>query len=111
MAATTTDRPGAGESTAEERELRIQLAAAYRLAEDFGDKQVMLMRNHGALATGKTVSEAFMAAFYLEKACQFQVLAQSTGMPIVLPSGEIREQPGRAPGGEDRGWTALLRKL
>src|SRR5262249_55826159 len=53
-----------------------------QLAEDFGDKSVMLMRNHGVLTTGQTVSEAFIEAFYMERACQFQILAQASGQPL-----------------------------
>lgn len=82
-----------------------------RLAEDFGDKWVMLLRNHGALTTGKNVGEAFIAAFYLERACQFQILAQSSGMPLVLPDEEVRAGSDRAPRNEDVAWSALLRQL
>jgi len=81
------------------------------LAEDMGDSVVMLMRNHGLVTTGKTVGEAFVAAYYLEKACQFQVLAQSTGQKIVMPSEDLQRSPGRALGGDERAWPALLRLL
>ncbi|MEA2642647.1 MAG: hypothetical protein QOF51_4041 [Chloroflexota bacterium] len=91
------------------------------LAEDFGDKSVMLLRNHGLITAGKTVGEAFVAAYYLEKACQFQVLAQSTGQPIVMPT--LGRNPERAAGSrpipesgrtgrsEERAWPGLLRML
>ena len=81
------------------------------LAEDMADKAVMLMRNHGLLATGKTVGEAFVSAFYLEKACQFQVIAQSTGQPIVFPREELLSGEGRLGGGDVAAWAPLLRKL
>jgi len=81
------------------------------LAEDMGDSVVMLMRNHGLVTTGKTVGEAFVAAYYLEKACQFQVLAQSTGQKIIMPSEDLQRAPGRALGGDERAWPALLRLL
>ncbi len=76
-----------------------------RLGEDIGDKAVMLLRNHGVLATGKTAAEAFNKAFYLELACQFQVLAQSTGQKIMLP-----QHPSRTTA-PMRAWPALLRML
>jgi ribulose-5-phosphate 4-epimerase/fuculose-1-phosphate aldolase len=82
-----------------------------RLAEDFGDKWVMLLRNHGGITTGKAVGDALVAAFYLEKACQFQVLAQSTGQPIVLPSEEARGTGENFPRNEERAWAALVRQL
>jgi ribulose-5-phosphate 4-epimerase/fuculose-1-phosphate aldolase len=81
------------------------------LAEDMGDKVVMLLRNHGMITTGKTVGEAFVAAFYLEKACQFQILAQSTGQPIVMPAEDLQRSPGRQLGAYERAWPALVRML
>jgi ribulose-5-phosphate 4-epimerase/fuculose-1-phosphate aldolase len=83
-----------------------------RLAEDIGDKSVMLLRNHGILTTGRTVGEAFVSAFYLEKACQFQILAQSAGVPLVMPAEEIRlAASGRSTGADERAWPGLLRML
>ena len=35
-----------------------------RLVADLGDKQVMLMRNHGQLTAGRTVAEAFSLAYF-----------------------------------------------
>ena len=81
------------------------------LAEDFGDKWVMLLRNHGGLTAGATVADAFIAAFYLEKACQFQVIAQSTGQPIVMPSDELIAKSGVVPRSEDAAFRSLLRTL
>jgi ribulose-5-phosphate 4-epimerase/fuculose-1-phosphate aldolase len=85
-----------------------------RLQEDMGDASVMLMRNHGVLATGETVGEAFIAAYYMERACQFQILAQASGKPLVLPPVEPRPRqrgPGTLSGRTDDAWPALLRML
>ena len=81
------------------------------LAEDLGDKWVMLLRNHGLLAAGKTVGQAFIAAFYLEKACQFQVLAQSTGQPIIMVPEEAYHASAEPSDQEEISWPALLRQL
>jgi ribulose-5-phosphate 4-epimerase/fuculose-1-phosphate aldolase len=87
-------------------------AECARLVKDMGDKSVMILRNHGGITTGKTVGEAFVASFYLEKACQFQILAQSAGAPLVMPADEIIAASGRPPGSSDeRGWPSLLRML
>jgi ribulose-5-phosphate 4-epimerase/fuculose-1-phosphate aldolase len=86
-----------------------------RLQEDFGDAKIMLMRNHGVLATGRTVGEAFIAAYYMERACQFQILAQSSGQPLIVP--EVTPRPRQTPTGEtlsgrvDDAWPALLAML
>lgn len=85
-----------------------------KLQEDMGDSSVMLMRNHGVLATGKTVGEAFLAAFYVERAAQFQILAQASGQNLVMPGIEPRPRPsGQATlsGRTDDAWPALLRML
>lgn len=86
-----------------------------RLAEDMGDNQVMLMRNHGVLTTGQTASEAFIAAFYLERACQFQILAQASAQPLIMPAVEgrarVRQGPETLSGRVDDAWPALLRML
>ena len=82
-----------------------------RLAKDMGDKSVMILRNHGGITTGKTVCEAFIASFYLEKACQFQILAQSAGVPLAMPADEIIAASGGRPAGDERAWSSLLRML
>ena len=82
-----------------------------RLVKDLGDKPVMLLRNHGGITTGKTVGEAFVASFYLEKACQFQILAQSAGVPLTMPADEIIAASGGRPAGDERAWPSLLRML
>jgi ribulose-5-phosphate 4-epimerase/fuculose-1-phosphate aldolase len=85
-----------------------------RLAEDMGDNQVMLLRNHGVITTGQTVGEAFIAAFYMEKACQCQILAQASGQSLVMPAVESRPRqrgPATLSGRTDDAWPALLRML
>lgn len=86
-------------------------AECTRLVKDLGDKSVMLLRNHGGITTGKTVCEAFVASFYLEKACQFQILAQSAGVPLTMPADEIIAASGGRPAGDERAWPSLLRIL
>jgi len=86
-------------------------AECSRLVKDLGDKPVMLLRNHGGITTGKTVCEAFVASYYLEKACQFQLLAQSAGVPLAMPADEIIAASGGRSAGDDRAWPSLLRML
>jgi len=86
-------------------------AECQRLARDIGNKSVMLLRNHGGITTGKTVMEAFIGSYYLEKACQFQILAQSAGAPLVMPADDIIAASGGRPAGDERAWPSLLRML
>lgn len=44
-----------------------------RLQQDLGDKNGMLLWNHGTLTLGPTVGEAFTRMYALEKACSMQV--------------------------------------
>ncbi len=53
-----------------------------RLVTDLGDKNAMIMRNHGLLTVGRSVGEAWVRMWHLEQACKVQVLAQSTGRAI-----------------------------
>ena len=59
------------------------------LSQDLGRKFVMLMRNHGSLACGKTIQEAMFYAYHLEKACHTQCLALQSNQTLVYPSKQL----------------------
>jgi ribulose-5-phosphate 4-epimerase/fuculose-1-phosphate aldolase len=59
-------------------------AEGERLARALGTKSVLMMRNHGVLAVGETVPQAFERLYFLERAAQQQVLALSTGRALRL---------------------------
>lgn len=60
-----------------------------RLARDLGPHKAMILRNHGLLAAGTTVAEAFHNIYYLERACQSQVKAMAGGAKLHLPPEEV----------------------
>jgi ribulose-5-phosphate 4-epimerase/fuculose-1-phosphate aldolase len=62
-----------------------------RLVADLGQHDAMILRNHGLLVGGRTISEAFLNIYYLERACQAQVAAMSGGAELVLPPKEVCE--------------------
>ena len=66
-----------------------------RLLENLGDCEVMLLRNHGTLAVGRTVAEGFNNAYRLERACRTQLLAQACNDEVLLPSQEVFEKTSR----------------
>jgi ribulose-5-phosphate 4-epimerase/fuculose-1-phosphate aldolase len=71
-----------------------------RLVRDLGEQPVMVLRNHGLITVGRTVAQAFLRMYYLEKACEIQVAAQSTGQPLIIPADAIcrrAEQQFNAP--------------
>lgn len=53
-----------------------------RMAEALGDKRVLFLGGHGVIVVGDSIAEAFSYLYYLERACQAQVLAMSTGRPL-----------------------------
>ena len=63
-----------------------------RLLANLGDCDVMLLRNHGPLAVGRTVAEAFNNIYRLERACRTQLMAQGGGDEIVLPPKAVIEK-------------------
>jgi ribulose-5-phosphate 4-epimerase/fuculose-1-phosphate aldolase len=60
----------------------VHLDERERLVTDLGDKDIMILKNHGLLTVGRSVAEAWVSMWQLEKACQVQVVAQSTGQAI-----------------------------
>lgn len=95
----------------------VDLEERERLVADLGDKSAMLLRNHGTLAFGATIGEAFLKMYYLERACEAQVLALSAGEANINhpPQGapEITEQQGKVGlkvAANLLAWPALLRK-
>ena len=88
-----------------------------RIVADLGDKSVMIFRNHGTLALGETIGEAFLKMYFLERACEAQVKALSAGEANVNnpPQGapEVAAEQGKASlklGANMLAWPALLRK-
>jgi ribulose-5-phosphate 4-epimerase/fuculose-1-phosphate aldolase len=86
-----------------------------RLISDLGGRQCMVLGNHGLLTVGRSVAEAFYWMYYLEQSCRLQVLAQSTGVPLLLPSaGVIARTVAQFSSDAIKGWLpwqALRRKL
>lgn len=87
-----------------------------RLIERLGDYPAMLLRNHGTLISGRTIAEAYVLMDMLDKACAFQLKAQSGGSPLNIPSPEVcaktyRELLGDGSPEGILEWPALLRKL
>ena len=86
-----------------------------RLVADIGDKQLMLLRNHGTLSTGSTAADCWVGMYYLERACKMQVQAMSAGRAnlLIAPEAsqtEVRAQTQKGIGGA-LAWPACLRKL
>lgn len=53
-----------------------------RIARAMGGAEVAFLGNHGVVVCGARIDHAYDDLYYLERACQHQVLAQSTGRPL-----------------------------
>jgi ribulose-5-phosphate 4-epimerase/fuculose-1-phosphate aldolase len=96
--------------------LALSATEQTRLIERLGDYPGMLLRNHGTLISGRTVAEAYVLMDTLDKACSFQLKAQSGGGPLNIPSADIcaKTYNELLGDGSPEGvleWPALLRKL
>jgi len=60
-----------------------------RLARCLTEKRVLFCGNHGVIVIGRTVAEAFDDLYFLERACQVQILAMSTGRPLRKVKDEV----------------------
>ncbi len=63
----------------------LDLHEQRRLVRDLGQRNAMILRNHGLLTCGATVAEAFDLMYYLERACQAQVGAMAGGAALSIP--------------------------
>jgi ribulose-5-phosphate 4-epimerase/fuculose-1-phosphate aldolase len=70
----------------------LELQERKRLLASLGDCEVMLLRNHGTLAVGNTVAEAFNNAYRLERACRTQLMAQNANDEILIPGKAVVEK-------------------
>ncbi|MBP6877393.1 MAG: class II aldolase/adducin family protein [Phenylobacterium sp.] len=99
--------------------IATDLGERERLVADLGTKNAMILRNHGTLTVGESVAHAFLRMYYLERACEAQVLMLSAGRDgLYNPPQGVAEKVEHqtAPAGMKRlaeglAWPALLRKL
>ncbi|RYD64284.1 MAG: class II aldolase/adducin family protein [Sphingomonadales bacterium] len=55
-----------------------------RLVANLGDKRMLLLRNHGIVAMGRTLPEAFIKHWSLQRACEIQLATLSMGKPLTV---------------------------
>jgi ribulose-5-phosphate 4-epimerase/fuculose-1-phosphate aldolase len=67
----------------------VDLGEQQRLIDNLGDADVMILRNHGLLACGRTIGEAFNNIYRLERACQTQLLAMACNAELSMPSKDV----------------------
>jgi len=86
-----------------------------RLVRDLGDRDFLVLRNHGLLTVGASVASAFLNMYLLQAVCTIQLRAQAGGATLVQLPREVIERNDGGWRAVSRGggiaWPALLRKL
>lgn len=60
-----------------------------RIAAAVGEADIVFMKHHGVMVLGSTIAGAWDDLYYLERACEVQCLALSTGRSIIPVPTEI----------------------
>jgi len=63
-----------------------------KMATALGNKQHMLLANHGIITTGETIAEGFNYLYYFEKAAETYLTALSTNQKLNIVSNEVAEK-------------------
>jgi len=97
--------------------LALNEAEKPRLVNDLGDKNNLILRNHGLLTIGANAAEAFLAMYNLERSCEIQLMAEAGGAELVSIAKPILDGITAQVDVVTKGlggnivWPALLRKL
>ena len=62
-----------------------------RLATALGNRRVIFLEHHGVIVTGSCIAYAFDDLYYLERTCELQLKAMSSGRPLKIISDEMAE--------------------
>lgn len=89
-----------------------------RLVANLGENNAMILRNHGLLACGPSLAEAFNTIYQLETSCRAQVAALAAGLDAVAApprdvidlTAKVFDPKGIRPYGRLE-WPAMLRKV
>jgi len=86
-----------------------------RLVHDLGEREFMVLRNHGLLTVGASVASAFLNMYLLQSVCTIQLRAQAGGAALTRLSQDVIARNDGGWRAVSRGggiaWPALLRKL
>ncbi len=64
----------------------ISGAECGRVVRDLGGHDILVLRNHGLLACGRSIAQAFNAMYWLENACRIQVDMLACNRALHLPT-------------------------
>ena len=97
--------------------IATDMAERERLIAHMGSAQALILRNHGTLTVGRSIGAAFVAMYFLERACQVQIAAMA-GLAQLhpAPAAAIERTAEQAMEGLDDvagqlAWPAVLRRM
>jgi ribulose-5-phosphate 4-epimerase/fuculose-1-phosphate aldolase len=95
--------------------ITVESGEKERLVRDIGGKRAVILRNHGLLAWGPSVPQAFLTLWTLQQACDVQIAAASAGAIHPVTPQAIAQSVRESGQGEKRTcedvFAALRRKL
>jgi ribulose-5-phosphate 4-epimerase/fuculose-1-phosphate aldolase len=71
--------------------ITVHAEEAPRLLKSMGNKPLLILRNHGLLATGPTLPLAFVRLWTLQRACDIQVAQAALGKAIPIPEAVAKK--------------------
>lgn len=88
-----------------------------RIVADLGPHNALILRNHGLLACGETIPDAWNVIYWLESSCKVQMDVLASGCEINLPPAELAASMAKRYGPQGKvnlapiEWPALLRQM
>ena len=95
----------------------LRLEERERLVQNLGNREAMVLRNHGLLTVAPSIPECFNNMYRLERACQLQVTTLACNTELQFPPEEVVKYSNEQMRSGNRRryglleWPALLRKL
>jgi ribulose-5-phosphate 4-epimerase/fuculose-1-phosphate aldolase len=95
----------------------LRLEERERLVENLGNREAMVLRNHGLLTVAPSIPECFNNMYRLERACQLQVTTLACNTELQFPPEEVVKYSNEQMRSGNRRryglleWPTLLRKL
>ncbi|MBI1779124.1 MAG: aldolase [Proteobacteria bacterium] len=71
--------------------LAMEPEEGVRVGNILGDKDIVMMRNHGPMVSGPSIAQAFGNLYFLEEACKVQLIAMSANRPMKPIQPKIAE--------------------
>ena len=95
--------------------ITVESGEKERLVRNIGDKRAVILRNHGLLAWGPSVAQAFLTLWTLQQACDVQIATAAAGAIHPVTPEAIARSVRESGQGEKRTcddvFAALRRKL